>query len=135
MARGRLLSAHLSEALGAHDVAVLNAAFGGAGPYEYREQLLSIGVDFEPDVVLLSYYIGNDLTNVQNHRRFQAEIGGSSSRIAVDATLLPVLRHLHAYHYALEKYRALTWSFNRFDYERMRTEGIAEELIENAKAL
>ena len=46
-------------------VQVLNTAFGGSGPREYLESLGTYGKKFGPGVILLSYYVGNDLTNVQ----------------------------------------------------------------------
>ena len=65
-----LLGRLLSRDLGSFDVAVLNAATSGTGPFEYLEEMKTVGTEFKPDVVLLSYYVGNDLTNVQNHPKF-----------------------------------------------------------------
>jgi hypothetical protein len=52
------------------DVSVLNAAISGTGPFEYLAEMKAVGTSFKPHVVLLSYYVGNDLTNVQNHPQF-----------------------------------------------------------------
>src|SRR5215510_8588080 len=65
---GRLLARDLA----AYKVAVLNEATGGTGPFEYLEELKAMAPKFKPDIVLLSYYTGSDLTDVQNHPRFDA---------------------------------------------------------------
>ena len=75
MVKYSLLGELLGEELEAHDVAVFNAAISGSGPFEYLAELKAHVETFKPDVVLLSYYVGNDLTNVQNHPKFQIENG------------------------------------------------------------
>lgn len=45
-------------------VHILNSATAGAGPVEYVAALRRQGARFRPDVVLLSYYVGNDLLDV-----------------------------------------------------------------------
>lgn len=44
---------------------IINMAFGGMGPYEYLQQLKFRGQYFFPDLVLVNYYVGNDLTDVE----------------------------------------------------------------------
>jgi hypothetical protein len=91
-----LLGTLLSRDLGSYDVAVLNAATSGTGPFEYLEEMKTVGTEFKPDVVLLSYYVGNDLTNVQNHPSSNLSGSGitkpASALIAVRAD---PLRHLY----------------------------------------
>ena len=47
-----------------HDVGYVNAAKGGNGPIEYLDRLQAIGPDYQPNLVILFYYAGNDLTDV-----------------------------------------------------------------------
>ena len=47
-----LLGRLLSRDLGSYDVAVLNAATSGTGPFEYLEEMKTVGTEFKPDVVL-----------------------------------------------------------------------------------
>jgi hypothetical protein len=128
-----LLGRLLPHDLGFYDVAVLNAATGGTGPFEYLEEMKTVGTEFKPDVVLLSYYAGNDLTNVQNHPKFKpfrqrdnqtgVAINSSSSR--------PFFRHLYLYHYLLRSSQIVRRRF--FNYEEMEAAGIPPDLIEDAK--
>ena len=46
-------------------VEILNTAAGGRGPSDYLNLLRRHGPRFRPDLILLSYYVGNDLTNFQ----------------------------------------------------------------------
>jgi hypothetical protein len=71
-----LLAKSLARDLAEHDVSVLNAAVSGTGPFEYLAEMKAVGMNFKPSVVLLSYYVGNDLTNVQNHPQFNAKKTG-----------------------------------------------------------
>jgi hypothetical protein len=71
-----LLAKSLTRNLAGHDVSVLNAAISGTGPFEYLAEMKAVGMNFKPDVVLLSYYVGNDLTNVQNHPQFNPKKTG-----------------------------------------------------------
>ena len=46
------------------DIGYLNAAHQGFGPIEYEDQLSKIIPDYKPNLILLFYYAGNDLTDV-----------------------------------------------------------------------
>ncbi|MEL6970995.1 MAG: hypothetical protein AAFO02_12575 [Bacteroidota bacterium] len=48
----------------AHDLGYVNAAKGGNGPIEYLDRMQAIGPDYKPNLVILFYYAGNDLTDV-----------------------------------------------------------------------
>ena len=76
-----LLGKSLAQNLGTYDIAVFNAATSGTGPFEYLAEMKQVGVDFKPDIVLLSYYIGNDLTNIQNNPQFNPDKPG----LAIDS--------------------------------------------------
>lgn len=47
------------------EIGLVNTAYGGFGPHEYLDQLQTVGAEFRPGLVLLFYYAGNDLTDVQ----------------------------------------------------------------------
>jgi len=90
---GGELAPLLKQGLGEHDVAVRNLALGGTGPFEYLERLRSFIDSHEefPTVVLLSYYVGNDLTDVQNNPKYDASGAGVAIR-----TLVPELWRLES---------------------------------------
>ena len=46
-------------------VGILNTSEGGFGPLDYLTALRSYGPSYRPDLVLLFYYVGNDLTSIQ----------------------------------------------------------------------
>jgi hypothetical protein len=54
----------LYTALAPHGVRIRNTATAGTGPVQYLEALRREGPRYHPDVVLLSYYVGNDLLDV-----------------------------------------------------------------------
>ena len=111
---------------------MLNAAISGTGPFEYLAEMRAVGMSFKPDVVLLSYYVGNDLTNVQNHPQFNPKKTG----ISIDSrTSRSYGRSLYLYHYVLRNLRGLRLRFRPFDYEKAKATGISPELIEDAKKL
>src|SRR5262245_16632694 len=121
---GRLLSRDLA----AYRVAVLNDATGATGPFEYLEELKAIGPKFKPDIVLVSYYAGNDLTDVQNHPRFNS--GAPNDRHTGPAintySSRPYLRDLYVYHYLLPQILTIRSRF--FKYREMEAAGIPAEL-------
>lgn len=47
-----------------NDIGYVNAAHHGFGPIEYKDQLAYIVSDYKPNLVILFYYVGNDLTDV-----------------------------------------------------------------------
>ena len=111
---------------------MLNTATSGSGPFEYRAELEATGADFKPDVVLLSYYAGNDLTNVKNHELFSG--GGPARGVAIDRTVTrPVVRHLYLYSYLRTTVLARVRTRFYFDYDAAARAGVSPELIEAAK--
>ncbi|HMB71778.1 MAG TPA: hypothetical protein VKU85_20875 [bacterium] len=124
---GKALAASLAE----QDVAVHNAAISGTGPFEYLDTLKRELQRASADVVLLSYYAGNDLTDVKNHPRTTGDDAGA---IAINrAASRPVLRHLYSYHWL----RAVVqmWRARRFDAAGAAAAGVDPELIEDARQL
>lgn len=55
---------HLYPALASYGVRIRNTATPGTGPLQYLESLRREGARYGPNVVLLSYYVGNDLADV-----------------------------------------------------------------------
>jgi len=47
-----------------HNIGCVNAANHGFGPLEYRDRIMTIAPDYKPDMILIFYYAGNDLTDV-----------------------------------------------------------------------
>ncbi len=47
-----------------NDIGFVNASHRGFGPIEYVDQLATIGPDYKPNLIILFYYVGNDLTDV-----------------------------------------------------------------------
>ncbi len=125
---GRILAERWAE----DGVAVENLAHSGTGPFEYVSELERSIAEVEPDVVLLSYYVGNDLTDVQNHPSWKAPAGGGRRAVAIDRTSgLPVLRDLYAFHYL--RARVGRWLAGNLDEEAMREAGVSPELIRDAR--
>ena len=47
-----------------NDIGYVNAAHYGFGPIEYLDQIKKIAPDYKPDLIVVYYYAGNDLTDV-----------------------------------------------------------------------
>lgn len=112
----------------------LNVAFGGAGPYEYLDRLESASEKFRPSAILLFYYAGNDLTDVQYRAdetpRKPPTPTAALERAAADRAL-ELLAGIAAF--AESAASAAGESEARFDWEAMRRHGIDEGLIAKAK--
>lgn len=59
----------LRQHLGERGVATLNLAGGGYGPRNYLYQLRTYGLDYSPRIILLNYYVGNDLSDTMYDRQ------------------------------------------------------------------
>ncbi len=133
---GRLLDAELEE----RGVALRNLAVSGTGPIEYKERLeqwLASGYA-RPHVVLLGYYAGNDLTDVQENPKYASD--AASVAIRLDLPPLRPLVHnrwyheLHLFHWLEPMLVDPPIERVEFDWERFERAGIDPELIEDAKA-
>ncbi|MEM9800373.1 MAG: hypothetical protein AAGA20_08605 [Planctomycetota bacterium] len=67
---GRMLDEEFEEA----NVGMLNLAIKGIGPYGYRDFVRDMRVEVPPDLLLLGYYVGNDLTDT----RFRPDYRGTA---------------------------------------------------------
>jgi hypothetical protein len=54
---------------GARPVEVINMGISGAGPQDYLALLLDEGLAYRPDLVLVSFFVGNDFTDTKRARR------------------------------------------------------------------
>ena len=115
---------HLLRDLAPLDAAVLNAAESGMGPAEYLATLRAVAPRFRPDLVLLFYYVGNDLTNVQ-YREAEGPGAGLKSR------LKPFLDQFYLYHYLRQKWE--TFSRYTVNYEKVEKSGVPPEVVALAK--
>ena len=62
--RGGDLADYLADAVGTRGLRIRNTATAGTGPVEYLDRLRRHGTRWQPDLILLSWYVGNDLQNV-----------------------------------------------------------------------
>ncbi len=121
--RGHHVYERLVKALEPYRVSLLNTASGGMGPADYLAQMRARGMKFRPDLVLLSYYAGNDLTNEQYRR---------VTKNPLKRLLKPLFLEFYTYHFyheVLERLHPRT-----VDYQRMEKEGVPRPLVDLAKA-
>lgn len=108
-----------------YKISLLNGSESGNGPFEYLTSMKVLSAKFKPDVVLLSYYVGNDLSDVQYNNQY------SDSLIQKTTNLFrPFSRGLYAYHFFKEKEHILLP--HHFDYKKMG-KYFPAEIIERAK--
>jgi hypothetical protein len=104
---------------------ILNLARGGYGPFEYTSQLKTFGLAFRPDLVLLFYYAGNDLTDVQYAMKKRES---SPSRTKLQNAFRPYLHHVYLYHYYKE-FEAALHDYRMKDWSKFEQEGFPEEIL------
>lgn len=140
------LSKDIPEYLNPGGIGVVTAAAGGYGPYEYLDQVRSIAPTLKPGLVMLFYYVGNDLTDVQYRPdptpRLQRGVqpvvrNPSEDRPRTDAwrpgemnfSISGVLSLLDPSTAAI----AADAEASPFDWEKYRARGIDEDLIRRAQ--
>jgi hypothetical protein len=89
---GWRLHRNLLSRLSGRHIQILNAAYQGSGPFEYLDDLRSVGVPYRPDVVLLGYSVGNDLTDVMENKHNQTDMGS-----VIRNLLRPYLKRSYTY--------------------------------------
>jgi hypothetical protein len=121
----------LVEKLRPHAVAVLNTAVPGYGPFAYLEKLIAHGRAFRPDIVLVSYYVGNDIADagcIDDPRARIEGIVGSASAKRPRSFFVSFLRD------QLAASRLKFWQQRQdFDWEGMAAAGIPREYLEKAR--
>lgn len=65
--------------LAPHGVRIRNTATPGTGPVQYLDDLRREGARYRPDVVLLSYYVGNDMADVGCVNDLEERLRGTPS--------------------------------------------------------
>ena len=116
---GQSLSELLSRELKIKGVQILNTANFGYGPADYLLQMKAYGADFHPQWVLLFYYAGNDLTDMQYRHGWKQ-------------TLKPWLVRWRLFHFLKSKLEALRRK--GIDYAGARQSGADPEAIRLAEA-
>ena len=106
----------------------LNLGEGGLGPVDYLIEMQARGVRYRPGIVLLSYYVGNDLSNVQYRN-------GTGLRDRLREFLRPFLARLYIYKFYQDKtahlFAHLSFKFHR----RQRGEASLSEVRAREKGL
>lgn len=118
IAKGSQSSIFLANLLERHHIKILNLATEGMGPFQYLTELKS-NLWFKPDIVLLGYYAGNDLTDVKYWM--------SRREPRLKTILRPYVRQLFTYHFIKEKIRILIPP--TFNFDQMEHKGIDKNLV------
>ncbi|HMC55906.1 MAG TPA: hypothetical protein VKH19_12075 [Gemmatimonadaceae bacterium] len=156
--KGADIADYLYDSLSVHGVRIRNSAVAGTGPVEYLQSLRREAPLHHPQIVLLSYYVGNDLLNVG--------CGGNLNERLLPTRPLRAWQRLYVVQFVAERLRAVfpgraflqmdmlslppgaLWAIDavtRFarkarvapqsvDYEAMKKAGIPAEHIEAARA-
>src|SRR3989338_647201 len=114
----RLLMSKLSSS----NFQTLNLAVPGNGPFEYLSEFQIFGLKYKPNIILLEYYTGNDLTNVKDKMNWD---------VGLKASLRPVIRSLYLYHLFNNAKLSLNDKF--FNFEKIERQKINNKLLDMAK--
>ena len=91
------------------------------------------GVGFKPDVVLLAYYAGNDLTDVKNNPLFRSRSGANKATgVAINRNHY-FYRRSYLYQFVRQKAQPILLKYYYFDYEEAAASGVHPAIIEDAK--
>ena len=122
------LAPMLAEGLAREDVAIVNLAEQGTGPVVYHARLKHRRLDPEPDLVLVGYYVGNDLTDTRFRDPVEQAEGGPRGPVFERRSWAePYLLD-----YLSEKTRpGHAWEFDWAAYE---AKGLPADLIELARS-
>jgi len=111
------LEAYASE----RGIGLFNAATYGLGPASYHARMKKLATEFEPDLVLVFYFVGNDLTDVQYHiSEFRPTEPAGATPILND----PSCRIANS----RDQQRG-----GKFDWDAMARHGVDPELLEMAR--
>jgi len=116
---------NLLNQLGREQVGMVNTARAGDGPRQYLDALHMAGSRFRPDVVLLCYYVGNDLTDV----------GCNEAPVLEDHRPVPQRLAARAYLYDFVRRRWGYWRARTMDFSDLPEQGVDPTLITAAKRL
>jgi hypothetical protein len=80
-------------------IEVINTGVGGWNPFEYAQYYEYYGRWFDPDIVILGFFVGNDILNIDKGFRNTAILGRRVSRekAAGQLVMLKVWLHVHSH--------------------------------------
>lgn len=112
----------LVKQLAARGATIMNLSFPGAGPNEYYSEFKAYAPGFKPDLVILFYYTGNDITEVQHVEDESQSLKGRFKYV-----VRPYLRRSYLYHFYIWK----RYSFfpRQFDFTKAVDAGISPEMV------
>jgi len=119
---GKSLYELLVKGLEPEGAGILNTSEGGFGPLDYLTALRSYGPSYQPDVVLLFYYVGNDLTSIQ----YRSDVW-----LWIKRYLKPWIMRLRLYYFFLEREEG--WLRGRLNYEAARKGGVDRRTVDLAR--
>jgi hypothetical protein len=126
-ASSRDISDDLVDELSGTGAEVLNPSYPGYGPYQYLEMLVQ-GSSFEPDIVLVAHYVGNDLMDVGCNDDPQARIRSSERR-----TWSAMLPRSFLALYATARFKDYATRHPAFDWAALEAAGIPKEEVDRAR--
>jgi hypothetical protein len=115
----------MREELTDRGIRILNLAQGGMGPLDYVSEMKAFGYSYRPDLTILFYYVGNDLTNVQ----YRMGPNRNAAREKVKDTLRPYIRRIYLYHYYKNVEKILDLR-NEKDWSQFEAAGYSPEVLE-----
>lgn len=118
----RWLKSSLDKELMPFDVILRCIGLVGNGPFGYAMEMKTQEAAFRPDITIVTYFTGNDLTNTQDSRWNKPNL---KTRIA--KTVYPFLRELYTYYFIKEKTNILFPKV--FNYEKFLASGMDEAVI------
>lgn len=105
----------LLDELTPYGVAVLNLAQSGYGPFEYHLSIKTCKKEFNPDIVLLSYYVGNDFTETK-----LGQGNYTSKKGKIKNFLKAYITKIYTYCYLREKINLIfPYTFNYKEMEKV----------------
>ena len=112
------------------DIGYINAAHHGFGPIEYKKQLEEIIPDYKPDVILLFYYAGNDLSDIIY--RLDDKPKNRSYQVVFKDDEEENKKEKVGDVFKKSKSQLINYN-NEFDWELFEEEGIDPKIIQYAK--
>ena len=124
---GYIILDFLSRELKPYKAKILNTADSGMGPFEYAAEMKARGIVFKPDIAVLLYYTGNDLTDVQYNTQNKADFKNRAFNF-----IRPIIYRLYIYHFYMEERNSLFPKL--FDYKKFSKNGIDARMVSLAKS-
>lgn len=114
-----------------NDVGYVNVAHYGFGPIEYLDRIQLIAPDFKPDLIILFYYVGNDLTDVM--------LRNDDTPKKPSFEYETIVKNMREYEKirknddVIKQRKVEVENNTEFDWESFRMKGIDSTMIEYAK--